>query len=131
MKKYSKILIVALSTSLLLSACDGKSIASDKALVNGNEAVEVAEGYIAGDISGDDAYESLDKIYAALSYAADYTYEEKTEDQQKYADNAIYLDIFILKSEISTDSGIFGDAETFEKVEKYLQNLQDTIKKYD
>ncbi len=115
----------------ILSACGGDPIASDKALVNGNKAIEIAEGYIAGDISGDDACKSLDEIYETLSYTADYSFEEKAEDQQKYADYAIYFDIFLLNSEILTDSGILGDAETFEKVEEYLQSLKDTINEYD
>lgn len=115
----------------LLSACGGDPIASDKALVNGNKAIEITEGYIAGDISGDDACQSLDEIYQTLSYTADYSFEEKSEDEQKYADYAIYFDIFLLHSKILTDSGMFGNAETFAKVEEYLQNLKDTIKKYD
>lgn len=131
MKKLSTILIGAFWALFLLSACGGEPIASDKALVNGNKAVEIAEGYIAGDISGDDACQSLDEIYQVLSYTADYSFEEKAEDEQKYADYAIYFDILLLHSEILTDSGMFGDAETFEKVKEYLQNLKDTIKKYD
>lgn len=131
MKKQFTILITALSAFFLLSACGGKAIASDKALLNGNRAVEVTEEYISGKIAGDDACDALDKIYKSLSYAADYTYEEKSTDQQKYADHAIYFDIFMLNTEISTDSGMFGNAETFEKVEEYLQNLKDTIKEYD
>lgn len=131
MKKLSTILIGASVALSLLSACGGNPIASDKALVNGNKAIEIAESYIAGDISGDDACKSLDEIYESLSYTADYSFEEKAEDQQKYADYAIYFDIFLLNSEILTDSGIFGNAETFEKVEEYLQSLKDTIKEYD
>lgn len=131
MKKLSTILIGTFLALFLLSACGGKPIASDKALSNGNKAVEVAEEYIAGEISGDNACDALDEIYAALSYAGEYTSEEKLADQQKFADHLIYLDIFLLNSEISTDSGIFGNDDTFEKVEEHLQNLKDTIKEYD
>lgn len=131
MKKLSSILIGTFLALFLLSACDDEPIASDKALVNGNKAVEITEGYIAGDISGDDACKFLDEICEALSYTTDYSFEEKAEDKQKYADYAIYFDIFLLHSKILTDRGMFGDAETFEKVEKYLQILKDTIKKYD
>lgn len=116
---------------LLLSACGGGTVASSKALSNGNKAAEIAKGYISMDITAKDACDALAEICDNMSYTADYSFEDRSADEQKDADAAISFDITMLRSAISSDWGTSGDAESFEKVEEQLHDLEETIKKYD
>lgn len=74
MKK--RILYVLLS-SLILCSCGHEQSASDKALTNAKKAYEIGQNYLSGDISAEDAQEQLENIEENISYASDYSYDER------------------------------------------------------
>lgn len=99
--------------------------------MNGNKALEVAEGYIAGEISGDDAYSQLKDIADSMKYASEYTYEETHEDERKYADYQISFAASMIAADVLNDKGMFGNAETFDRVKEATEKLRKLIKEYD
>lgn len=119
-----------LACSIILASCGTGPIASDRAISRAQNAVEVAENYISGDLGGEDASGQMEEIKEELAYASEYTAEERSEDSQKNADYYLYADISFLETSIILDYGSRGDAESFEKVKECTDNLRDDIKKY-
>lgn len=126
-----KIFITALVMLLFLSGCGHQQIASDKAIMLGKKAIEVGEAYLNGDLDGTSAQNDLDEILDKLSYADNYTSEEKRDDKQKNADYYIHFYVFSLNARIFFDSARYSDAETFDSVKEAVEDLKQTVKKYD
>lgn len=131
MIKKGKSFVAILSTCILLSACGHDSTASAKAITNSENAIIVGQEYLDGSITGDDAVSSLNDILSNLEYASEYTIDERNEDETKRADYDLYTYVLFLKSSISIDRGITGDADTFDKVQDRLDNLKEKFEKYN
>ncbi|MBD5477855.1 MAG: hypothetical protein HDR14_00970 [Lachnospiraceae bacterium] len=130
MTLQKRIFITALIVLLFLSGCGHQQIASDKAIMLGNKAIEIGEAYMNGNIDGTSAQNDLDDILDRLSYAEDYTYEDKL-DAQKFADAQIQSYVFFLRHDIFIDSIHTGDADTFRNVKDGIKKLKQIIKEYD
>jgi len=129
MTLQKRIFVTTLVVLLFLSGCGHQQIASDKAIMLGNKAIEIGEAYMNGDIDGASAQNDLDDILDRLSYAEDYTYEDK-QDAQKFADAQIQSYVFFLRHDVSMDSFHTGDADTFNDVKDGIKKLKQIIKKY-
>ncbi len=105
--------------------------ASDKALSCVNQAIKIGQQYLDGDISADEAQDKLDHLCSTMSYAKEYTFDEKSEDNQKFADADIQFYISSLDINIHLDSGISADADSFDKVKESVEKLEELVDEYD
>lgn len=128
MKK--RILYVLLS-SLILCSCGHEQSASDKALINAKKAYEIGQNYLSGDISAEDAQEQLENIEENISYASDYSYDERKNDTQKSADYYLHNYVYFLSLDVMMDKGDRGDADSYDKVKDSVKKLKEQIDKYD
>lgn len=128
MKK--RILYVLLS-SLILCSCGHEQSASDKALTNAKKAYEIGQNYLSGDISAEDAQEQLENIEENISYASDYSYDERKNDTQKSADYHLHNYVYFLSLDVMMDKGDRGDADSYDKVKDSVKKLKEQIDKYD
>lgn len=128
MKK--RILYVLLS-SLILCSCGHEQSASDKALTNTKKAYEIGQNYLSGDISAEDAQEQLENIEENISYASDYSYDERKNDTQKSADYYLHNYVYFLSLDVMMDKGDRGDADSYDKVKDSVKKLKEQIDKYD
>lgn len=128
MKK--RILYVLLS-SLILCSCGHEQSASDKALTKAKKAYEIGQNYLSGDISAEDAQEQLENIEENISYASDYSYDERKNDTQKSADYYLHNYVYFLSLDVMMDKGDRGDADSYDKVKDSVKKLKEQIDKYD
>ena len=128
MKK--RILYVLLS-SLILCSRGHEQSASDKALTNAKKAYEIGQNYLSGDISAEDAQEQLENIEENISYASDYSYDERKNDTQKSADYYLHNYVYFLSLDVMMDKGDRGDADSYDKVKDSVKKLKEQIDKYD
>lgn len=128
---HKKWLCALVASAIFLCSCGSQPIASSKAIVNAENAIEIGDNYIAGDITGDIALEQLDSILENMEYASDYTADEKSDDATKNADYYIHTYLTMLQTHMVIDNGSFGDAESFDDVKDSLNKLKETLNKYN
>lgn len=128
--------IITCSTLFLVSLISigcGKTKynASDKALSCANQAIEIGHQYLDGDKSADAAKDKLERLCSAMQYAKEYTFDEKNEDVEKFADADIQFYISSLDTNILFDSGISADADSFDNVKECVEKLEELVDEYD
>lgn len=115
---------------MFLCSCGASEpIASSKAIMNTEKAIEIGENYIKGDLSSNDAKTQLADILSNMKYAKDYSLEEKNADTTKNADYYLQFYISLFESNLSVD-GIINDADTFDNVIESLDKLKDEYDRY-
>lgn len=118
---FSGILVI-LALAIILSGCSGGTKASNKAVSVGKQAVSVADDYLDGKLTYDEADEKLDE----LSDEMDYVDDMKQGDKNKAADFSIQANIVRLSSGIFNDS-ISGTDETYDSVVDTRNSLADKV----
>lgn len=126
-----KIALSLLLLSLALCSCGHEQQASDKAITNAKRAYEIGQNYLSGDISAEDAQTQLETIEENISYASDYSYDERSEDAQKAADYYLHDYVYFLSLDVMMDKGDRGDADSYDKVKDSVKKLKEIIDKYD
>lgn len=101
----------------------GGSKASEKAVSVGKQALTVADNYLDGSISNDEARSKIEELLAELDYVdgMDRTDEHYAEDF------AIRVDVTCLSTSILHDSDVFGDDSSYESVVEDRNNLAKDI----
>lgn len=133
--KKSKLVIMCsflLLVSLISIGCGKtKYNASDKALSCANQAIKAGHQYMDGDRSADEVKNTLEHLCATMSYAKDYTYDEKSDDDEKYADADLQFYISHLSTDIVLDTGISADTDSFDDVKETVKKLEQLVDEYD
>lgn len=129
MKK--RILCMMLASLTLLCSCGHEQQASDKALINAQKAYEISQSYLSGDLSAEDAHDKLEELKENLSYASEYTQEERKSDKQKTADYYLHFYVQNLSLSVLLDKGSGGDSDSYDHVKDDADKLKENIDKYD
>ena len=90
----------------------------------------IGQNYLSGDISAEDAQEQLENIEENISYASDYSYDERKNDTQKSADYYLHNYVYFLSLDVMMDKGDRGDADSYDKVKDSVKKLKEQIEKY-
>ena len=76
----------------------------------------------------DDQSENIEEN---ISYASDYSYDERKNDTQKSADYYLHNYVYFLSLDVMMDKGDRGDADSYDKVKDSVKKLKEQIDKYD
>lgn len=122
MKKIISVFLLVIALSL--TACGGsEQRASKKAIACANEAIEVAEAYLAYDIDYDEASERMDELKEDMEYVSNMS----REDEHYMGDFLIECDIVALSSSIAVDNSSSTD-KTYESIQEHIEKLKEAIK---
>lgn len=121
MNKYASIFLIVIILSL--TACgNDEPKASNKAVSCANEAIEIAEGYLAYDIDYKEASERLDALREDMEYVS----EMSQDEEHYYADFSINSKLLGLSTALTSDNYKSSD-ETYDKIQEIIDELQEYI----
>ena len=101
MKKFFALVLVAAITIASLCACSNNTVnLSEKALAVAKSAIEATDNYLDSKIGYDEVSDKLSELDDEMSYVAEKTAEERTQNRDFYVSSGIT----ILRSCITTDS---------------------------
>lgn len=127
--KKSKLIVMYSSLLLLFLifvGCGKKEHnASQKALSCAQQAIDVANDYLSGDISYDRASRKLDSLSTDMHYVSDESDIETNEHH--FDDSSIYVCILSLRNDITYDN-YKNDSESYDEISDDIKTLEEYCK---